>query len=186
MITTDLMMALDMDDNLIIANIAEMSKLIEREPDAIKRSELMLHFNAMNIQKDIADYVAQMKHEHNRRITDTEIKLQNHETLVIQGKTVIWIFGGVWATVSAAFIGILIYGYGLIADMRDTITKQSAILPRLEQIIDSSKRQEVILPRIERKMDDKTETSEDFEGRIQAINDELARLKKLRVIKGSR
>ena len=156
-----------MDASLIDSNINELSRMIGSERDAIKRGELMLYLNGMNIQKSIVDYLLNMNVSHNRRITDTEAKIGKHSDFVLQIRTVLKIF----SAISTLLIACTMYGYTLIADLRDTVVKQSAILPRIEAAIERKETNVTIEPDT---------------GRLKAIEDEINELKKLRVIRGSR
>lgn len=163
--------------NMISAHITDISRLIEQETDTPRRTELMLQLHMMQIQKDIAQFVADMKTEHNRRITDTEQKVDNHSTLVIRVQTGMKIFSVLWVTVSGIFVGVTIYGYTLVSNLRDMVIQQSAILPRVEQMISNASR----------KGEGKSGAADEVMAeRVEGLRREIDDLKKLRVIKGSR
>jgi hypothetical protein len=162
-------------ESIINNHLLDLAKKIEQEENPAKRSELLLFTAMMREQKEIACYVREMRVDHNRRITDTEELVKKHDDIVLQGRTVLRVFSVIWVTVSGALAGVLIYGYALVADMRDTIIKQGIVLPRIEDAVNRMNQSVSANVR-----------GNDVSDRINELNSELDKLKKLRVIRGSK
>jgi hypothetical protein len=164
----------------------DISDRIRKEPDEEKRRTLLILNYLISSVATSAKVLDDMDRNIGQHLRDHEQKLDEHEEIVIKGRTAWQAITIVFGVVQAVFLAIGIYGYGTIADLRDTVTElrstvreQSSLFPDIKTKLDFSRKVEKMLSEMQATLD-----SHDVE--IELMNNEMNIIKKKRAIRASK
>lgn len=169
-----------MDDRRSVQHkLGELDEMIRGEDDPKDRNVLLvlhcLTSTILSIAKSLEDIIS----VHDTKFTSQAEKIERHENLTIQGKVI-------WKIVASTYLAASVYGYTLIADLRDTVNRQSLLLPRLELAINDMKKTVLIGEETRSGLTQQMDTVQQQDRRINELNAAIASINKLKAIKGSK
>ena len=177
----------------MLNRMRELAERIQQENDPERRYVFLLFSDITAMVHDLTTVIQELsmaatgaRNEHNAKIALMEAKICAHDVVVLNGTTTINILKGTLSMVLALGIGISSYGYSLIADLRDEVTKQSVILPRLETIVSEIRAQskEISENRSTIKQQDWENAAQD--GVINKLDTDVKAIKHKRVVRASK
>jgi hypothetical protein len=119
------------DDRLgIDAKLDNLGILITRENREQERTVLMILHGLTSIISVIATNVKTIEDtsaEHKANIEAQQKVIDEHDELVIKGKTSWYWLSTIVGILGVGFVSLFSYGYFMIADLRDTVRTQQAI-----------------------------------------------------------
>ena len=120
-------------------------------------------------------------------------KLEKHDGQIERHNAIVIKASATWTAITTAFtilqsalLVAALYGYTVVADLRDTVNRQSEILPRLEELISASKQQTSVSMQTRETLAHSLGTSQQQQEIIDKLNTEISSIKKLKVVKGSK
>lgn len=162
----------------------DIEEMIRRESDPEKRAVLLVMLNITGTLVTVTKILEELKRDHTSRITDHQRKIEDHDDVILEGRTVLKTLTAIFTIVQGAGIGFFFYGYSLVAELRDKVNEQGVLFPRLERLITENKAPDVSkdVSSIKNQLGELQQNTE----QVDKIHSELSKIKRLRVIRDSR
>jgi len=161
-------------------NLGQIGEMIRLENDAEKRNVLLVLHNLTSFNNHITRVLEETERKNNLKLEEHQAILKTqekivleHEKIVISGQTTWKWIAGIFSFVQGIFIGIGIYGYSLIADLRDTVHEQAVVLPGLEKVIDASRQQLNLVNDSRERINQQNETIQQQNEKIRQQDDQI-------------
>jgi hypothetical protein len=123
--------------------LEEINTAIIKETDLDKRGIFMiLQSHAIALTR-ITNVLEDISNHNTEKIDAHDLRLINLDKINARNETALKIGSGIFGLTQAIVIGIFLYGYALVANMRDQITSQAVLLPRIEAMANESRLQRI-------------------------------------------
>jgi hypothetical protein len=164
---------LTLPDERINEDLSRLGDLIRNENRAQERSVLLILHGLLSIVDNQAKVWEDLKSTHDRRFSDHQKMLDDHEITLLKGVTSWKWITIILGTIIPIFSSFFVYGYLTIADLRDSVKAQEAVdnyVNKTQNSLMSEGNNRII----------------NHEDTLNTLNTEIERIKKLRAVKGSK
>ncbi|MFA5920141.1 MAG: hypothetical protein WC856_02470 [Methylococcaceae bacterium] len=160
----------------------ELNRTVVEDPDPEKRNIFSILQSHAVLLSRITLALEETINNNAAKVEGHETRIKRHEDLVIQGKTVI----SMLSVLQLFVAGFFMYGYSLIANMRDEVNQHSTLLPRIDAITTEFMQQSRTLAATSDHIQQQAQNNVQQDDKLEALDGDVKNIQKKRVFKASR